>query len=164
MSLFKKALFGAAVLGVVAMAFSLLGHKSVHAERVIPATPGEVWAVLSDPTTHSEWNPVIVPREGTLTEGTTVSHDLADKSGKWTRVQARVKRVVPERELNQVGGWPGILTFDHQWLLEPVEGGTRVVQHEEYRGLGVWFWDPSWYEDAYGRAIDGLGAYLQARR
>ena len=44
----------------------------------------------------------------------------------------------PNRELNQVGSVPLVLTFDHQYLLEPADGGTRIVQHEVYRGLGVW--------------------------
>ncbi|MEM9068988.1 MAG: hypothetical protein AAGE52_10800 [Myxococcota bacterium] len=50
-----------------------------------------------------------------------------------------------------------MLTFDHHWTLSAAGEGTRVVQHEYYRGIGVWFWDPSWYEDAYERAIEGLG-------
>ena len=57
------------------------------------------------------------------------------------------------RELNQVGGIPGILNFDYKWLLEPVDGGTRVVQHEEYHGIGVWFWDESWVEPAYANTF-----------
>ena len=37
-----------------------------------------------------------------------------------------------------------------------LDGGTRVVQHEEYRGLGVWFWDASWVEPAYSKANEAL--------
>ena len=43
-----------------------------------------------------------------------------------------------------------------KWLLEPVDGGTRVIQHEEYRGIGVWFWDASWVEPAYTQANEAL--------
>ena len=53
-----------------------------------------------------------------------------------------------------------MLAFDHTWRLEPVPGGTRVIQHEEYRGIGVWFWDPAWYEVAYR---DGLAALAAPR-
>ena len=48
------------------------------------------------------------------------------------------------------------MTFDPTWSLEPVDGGTRVTQHEEYRGIGVWFWDYSWVESAYARANEAL--------
>ena len=42
-----------------------------------------------------------------------------------------------------------MLTFDHTWRLEAVDGGTRVTQFEEYKGIGVLFWDPAWVEEAY---------------
>ena len=35
------------------------------------------------------------------------------------------------------------------------------LHHEEYRGIGVWFWDPSWFQGAYQRAIEGLKARLE---
>lgn len=62
------------------------------------------------------------------------------------------QQLVPDSELNQVGGIPGVLTFDHTWRLEVVDGGTRVTQSEEYRGIGVLFWDPAWVEEAYEQA------------
>ena len=48
------------------------------------------------------------------------------------------------------------MTFDHTYLLEAVEGGTRVTQHEEYRGIGVLFWDASWVEPAYSKVNEAL--------
>ena len=70
-------------------------------------------------------------------------------------------------ELNQGGGIFGILTFDHRWLLEPVEEGTRVTQHEEYRGIWVWFWDAGWVEPSYRKANEALRdriIYLQKQK
>ena len=81
---------------------------------------------------------------------------MRDESGAETRVTATVIKFDEARELNQFGGMRGILTFDHHWLLEPLEGGTRVTQHQEYRGIGVWFWDPSWFESACARANEAL--------
>ena len=65
--------------------------------------------------------------------------------------------IEPERELRRTGGIPGVLSFDNRVTLSPVDGGTRVVQHESYGGIGVWFWNPSRYEGAYQSAIRGLG-------
>ena len=138
------------------MALAMLGHKSVHAELVIPASPERVWAVLTDAAGYGEWNPVFIDVQGEYREGAKLTYQMRDQSGKTTKVESEVVRFLPDRELNQRGGVWGLLTFDHKWLLEPVDGGTRVIQHEEYRGLGVWFWDPSWFESAYERALVAL--------
>ena len=144
------------LIAVVILALSLLGHKSVHAELVIPAPPEAIWSVLTDAAGYEEWNPVFAGVEGDYREGGKMAYRMRDASGTETDVTATVIKLEPGRELNQFGGMRGILTFDHHWFLEPVEGGTRVTQHEEYRGIGVWFWDPSWFESAYARANEAL--------
>ena len=88
-------------------------------------------------------------------------YDMRTSDGDTTPVAPMVRRLVAEREINQFGGTRGVLTFDHTWRLEPVADGTRVTQHEEYRGIGVWFWDPAWVEEAYG---DGLVALEERLR
>ncbi|MEM6296482.1 MAG: SRPBCC family protein [Myxococcota bacterium] len=144
------------VVGLGVAALALTGHKSVHAELIIPAPPDAVWATITDASSYAAWNPVFVKVEGTYEEGSSMQYAMKDASGQTTDVTSTVVKADPGVELNQFGGIRGVITFDHHWLLEPVEGGTRVTQHEEYRGLGVWFWDPSWYEGAYGRALEGL--------
>ena len=135
---------------------SILGHKSVHAELIIPATPTQIWSVLTDSSGYPEWNPVFVGVEGEHALNSELTYQMKSPSGKTSAVKAKVITFEPERELNQFGGIRGVLTFDHHWYLEPVEGGTKVTQHEDYRGIGVWFWDPSWFETAYGQANEGL--------
>lgn len=147
-----------ALIGVVVVALSLLGHKSVHADLVIPAPPEMIWSVLTDAAGYEDWNPVFTSVEGEYREGAQMAYQMRDASGKQTTVSATVVKLDEPRELNQFGGMRGILTFDHHWFLEPVEGGTRVTQHEEYRGIGVWFWDPSWFESAYAQANEALRA------
>ncbi len=133
-----------------------IGCSSVHTETTIPTEPEIVWSVLTDAAGYKAWNPVLVPIEGELKEGQKVKYQMTQPDGKQSEVTASVKKMVELKELNQSGGIPGILTFDHKWLLEPVVGGTRVTQHEEYRGIGVWFWDESWVEPAYAMANDAL--------
>lgn len=136
---------------VVLVCVACCACKSVHAERFVPAPPAEIWAVLMDGERYGEWNPVLVSVDGALRKGETLTYQMMSPDGSTSEVEARVLKLEPERELNQAGGVPGILTFDHHWILEPVEGGTRVTQHEDYAGVGVLFWDPSWFEAAYGR-------------
>ena len=138
------------------MGFAWLGHKSVHAELVIEAPPEKIWAVLTDAPSYAEWNPVFVEVNGEYGEGKTMTYQMKDPKGAVTEVKAEIIKFAPNEELNQFGGMRGILTFDHHWILEPVEGGTKVIQHEDYRGIGVWFWDPSWFQTAYGEAIVAL--------
>ena len=156
MKIWQKALLGAGILGAVIMTFSIFGCATVHTEIVIPASPNAVWSVLADAEGYKEWNPVLVPLEGQLRQGETLKYQMTDASGKKSEVEAKVIEIIETEKLNQFGGMRGILTFDHTWTLEPVEGGTKVSQHEEYRGIGVWFWDYSWVEPAYSRANEAL--------
>ena len=152
------------LMGASLMLGALLGQRVVHTEIEIPAPPAEVWAVLSDAAGYAEWNPVIVRVEGEYREGASLSNTVRESPDKESVMTSKVIRFAPERELNQFGGVRGILTFDHQWLLEPIDGGTRVVQHEEYRGIGVWFWDAGWVEPAYSRANEALKQRVLALR
>ncbi len=139
-------------LGVVAvMALILLGKKTFHAEATIPAPPSAVWEVLMDTARYPEWNPVFVSVSGPY-----------EQDGEILKMTATVAELVPERKLRQKGGVTGFITFDHQWLLEPVDGGTRVIQHEVDRGLYLWFWDSSWIEPAYGRTNEALKARVMS--
>ena len=142
--------------GVVLVALALAGCKSVDAQLTIPAPPEKIWSVLMEGENYGEWNPVLVEVDGEFEEGATLTYQMMTESGEPTEVEARVIKLDPRQELNQAGGIWGILTFDHHWLLEPVEGGTRVTQHEDYTGIGVLFWDPSWFESAYARGNRAL--------
>ncbi len=133
------------------------GCKSVDAQLTIPASPEKIWSVLMDGESYGEWNPVLVEVvEGEFRQGERIKYQMMTESGEAAEVEARVVKLEPDRELNQTGGYWGILTFDHHWILEPVEGGTRVTQHEDYEGIGVLFFDPSWFESAYDRGNHAL--------
>lgn len=134
----------------------MTGRKSVHAERIIAASPEAVWQVLTDTASYGEWNPIFVRATGRYVEQGTMHYQMKTADGGTTAVEARVQRVVDDREINQFGGMPGVLTFNHTWRLEPTAGGTRVTQQEAYRGIGVWFWSPAWVEEAYGEALVAL--------
>ena len=147
-----------AVLAVLValVALALAGSKSVHAERVIPHSAEAIWAVLTDTGGYEHWNPILVRAEGRLEEGRTMRYRMRTSDGGATPVDSLVRHLVDEREINQFGGMRGVLTFDHRWRLEPAAGGTRVIQQERYRGIGVWFWDPAWVESAYRDALVAL--------
>ncbi len=147
------------VLLGIALLLGLLyfaGHKTVHTEILIPAAPEKIWEVLSDVQGYSSWNPVLVPISGEFKVGEKIQYRMIQPDGKESEVESRVIEVISNEKLNQFGGIRGILTFDHTWLLEPAEGGTKVTQHEEYKGIGVLFWDPGWVEISYTKANESL--------
>jgi hypothetical protein len=156
MKMNKKITWFVGMIGGVLMALSFLGCGTVHTEIVIPASSLAVWSVLTDVAGYDDWNPVLIPIEGDIRQGEKLKYRMIQPDGKESEVKAKVIEITKERTLNQFGGIWGILTFNHKWLLIPVDGGTRVTQHEEYRGIGVLFWDYSWVELAYSKANEAL--------
>ena len=146
----------AAGIALALVGVSFASTKSVHTERIIPAPPEAIWAVLTDTARYPEWNPVLVEAPGSMVVGGSIPYQLREPNGRQYALTATVARVEPGVALEQKGGMPGVLTFHHQYRLEAVDGGTRVTQHEDYRGIGVWAWDHRWVEPAYARVNDAL--------
>ena len=155
-------IWGVPLLLVSLAAVALLTQKTFRVETVVPAPPEAVWAVLMDTNGYPEWNPIFVAVDGSYAEGAKVTQTVRFPDGRDVVMTATIKALVAEREIRQSGGMPGVLTFDHQWLLEPVEGGTRVVQHEVDRGIGLWFWNSDWIEPAYSDVLDALAQRVAA--
>lgn len=149
------------VVAAVLVAAALLPRKSVHAEIVINATPGFVWRAITDTSSYNDWNPIFQNLQGRFVEGQTVHFDMRVANGTFTPMEALVVELESQRKLHQRAGTPGILTADHQWLLETSIGGTRVIQHEEYRGIYVLFWNPEYVEVLYQQGLEALQARLE---
>ncbi|WP_305989300.1 SRPBCC domain-containing protein [Roseibium sp. MMSF_3544] len=148
--------WGIPALTIAAIAGAFLTKKTFHVETMIEAPAEAVWAVLLDTRSYPEWNPVFVEANGDYSEGAKLAYKVRDPNGNLLEMTGTVVTITPSRELRQTGGVPGLLTFDHQWLLEPVDGGTKVIQHEIDRGLGLWFWNSDWIEPSYAKTLDAL--------
>jgi hypothetical protein len=133
-----------------------LGHHEVYTETIIAAEPEEVWAVITDASNYKNWNPVITNAEGTYAKGATIINTVVEDGKKPTTIKSKVVKFDPPYHLNQFGGYRGIITFDHHYILEKVDAGTKVVQKEEYTGFYVNFWDSAWVEPAYQRVNEAL--------
>ncbi len=148
--------WGLPLLIAIIAAAAIFTKKTFHVETVVAASPEAVWAVLIDSARYAEWNPVFVAVDGAYIEGQTVTNTVRFPDGSDVDMAATIKTLSDQKELRQTGGMLGFLTFDHQWLLEPVEGGTRVVQHEIDRGFWLWFWNSDWIEPAYSDVLEAL--------
>ena len=154
----KWFLFVGIPLIVVAVLY-ILGRKSVHAEIVINVSQEKVWSVLMDKSVYRDWNTVLIPVKGDLVVGTKVDYEFhQDENSNYT-ITSKVIAIEENKLLNQGGGMPGILTFNHKYILEKTENGTKVIIHEDYRGIGVPFWNPAPVQKAYER----LGKDLKSR-
>ncbi|MEO0681499.1 MAG: SRPBCC domain-containing protein [Pseudomonadota bacterium] len=158
--IFKWSLAGAAIAALAGGCT----QKTFHVETVIAAEPAEVWEVISEASSYPDWNPVFVEVVGDYALGREVLNRVLEPGGEILEITAEVTVLEPDRELRQKGGVPGVLTFDHRWLLEPVDDGTKVTQHEVDRGIGLWFWNSDWIEPAYANVNRALADRVKLLR
>ena len=144
-----------AILAILLILY-MIGNKSVHNEIIIDASPEEVWAILSDTDNYDSWNPVMKLVKGELREGSKVTYQFTQDEQSVSEITATVQQIIPYKLLNQSGGIPIVLTYNHKYILEPHDNGTKVIIHEDYRGIYVNFWNPQPVEEAYGRLNNAL--------
>lgn len=133
------------VLGLLAV----FSSKRISTEITIPADSEAIWSVLMDVESYRHWNPVLIPLAGNLQEGAIVRYQWQQPSGEVLEIESKVLTLNNKVLLHQKGGTSGLLTFNHRYQLTPLDGKTRVVQSEVYRGIGVWFWDAEQMEPQY---------------
>lgn len=139
----------------------LLGRKSVQTEIWINATPKQVWEQITNLNQYSDWNSVMIPLDGDLHVGRVILYQFNQDQKKSYEVSATVKKVLSEKWLNQCGGVPGFMTFDHHYELIPKNMGVHLIVSETYQGLMVNFWNPEPVKQAYQRMVLDLKRYIE---
>ena len=144
-----------AIAGILAalISLSLFTRRSVRASLTIKAAPEDIWKILTDTESYADWNPLHVAVEGEFEPGATMLIEMRNPDRSLSILSPRVIQVVPNQLINQTGGVRGALAYDHTWQLDPVDGGTRVTQREDYQGIGVLFLDDVWIAAAHRRAL-----------
>ena len=145
------------IILLVLLLLLIMGRKSVKTEISVETSPNEVWSVLTDISKVRDWNNILVPIEGKLEEGNTIKYEFyQDDNAKAAVMNAKVKQLIPSKLINQTGGIPGILTFNHSYILEQTATGTSIQIYEKYRGIMVPFWNPKPVEKAYAKLLLSL--------
>lgn len=152
----SKWMIAALILVAVLLILYVMGQKSVHHEITIHASPEKVWSVLTNTSKYDSWNPVMKLLEGEVKEGQSVTYQFTQDVENVSEIPSKVKEMIPNQLLNQGGGIPFILTFDHKYILEPSDHGSKLIIHEDYRGIGVNFWNPKPVEAAYARLNEAI--------
>ena len=106
----------------------------------INASPAEVWMVLSDLTAWKNWQKFITHEGGTASVGASLDVTLEPPGGRKVRFTPVVTVFAPEREITwRTRMMAGLFDARHSFLVETGQsGGTRFVQHEEFRGGFTW--------------------------
>ncbi|MEM9051331.1 MAG: SRPBCC domain-containing protein [Bacteroidota bacterium] len=158
----RKLMYNAIAIVAVLVILVFTGRKSVHHEITIDATPEKVWQVLTDMEKYPEWNPTMQLVSGEVKEGNKVRYQFTQDPENVSEMDAVVVEVSPNEVLNQKGGMPMILTFDHRYIIEESGNQTKMTIHEDYAGIGVNFWNPKAVEEAYGRLNEALKARVES--
>lgn len=163
--LLKWFMWGGVMLAGVLVVLFIIGNKSVHHEITVEAPPAKVWQVITDTQAYAEWNPVMLSVDKAPTVGAKVTYKYQQEPGKIYDIPATVKAMVEEKLLNQAGGMPGILTYNHRYELVTLNNGasTKLIIHEDYRGIGVPFWNPEAVGASYGRLNEAIKARTEAQ-
>lgn len=153
-----------AIAGILAalISLSLFTHRSVRASLTIAAKPEDIWKILTDPESYGDWNPLHVTVEGEFEPGATMLVEMRNPDRSLSVLTPRVVQVVPNQLIKKTGGVRGALAYDHTWQLDPVEGGTKVTQREDYQGIGVLFLDDVWIAAAHRRALIQLRDLIES--
>ncbi len=148
-------------LALALVVLFVLGRETFHAEITIDATPEEVWSVLIDVSGYADWNPLLVPISGEIVEGAEVVYRMTQPDGTQSNMTSGIGKMIALKELHQHAGIPGILTAHHSYLLEPTQGGTRLIQHEVDNGIAMLFWDSSWVQPTYEKVNQALKLHIE---
>jgi hypothetical protein len=105
----------------------------------IAASPGRVWAVLTDFAAMPAWNPFIRSIEGPLTQGASLSVLIGPPGRRPMRFKPEVLVAAQDRELRWRGSLPvpGLFTGEHFFILDPQGQGTHFRHGEAFSGLLV---------------------------
>jgi hypothetical protein len=102
----------------------------------IAATPENVWAVLADLASYSQWHPVYLSVTGKLAVGSKLTiRTTVPSTGSPMTVKVKVVKVEPDNELRWVSKLLGLTISKRRFLLSPSGDGTLLVQAETYHGL-----------------------------
>ncbi len=142
-------------------------RRSLHKETALDATVDLAWTILAGFPAYAEWNPVIARAEGRADFGQSLALEIRLPGFAPHRLQARLLRVHPPREMLWIArsGFPGLLDIEYRALLEPVIGGGSRLQQELQVGgmLTLFVWRR--IEAAADTALDRLGhAFAQRCR
>ena len=108
--------------------------KIVSVERFVPAAPGLIFELLADPRQHSK-----IDGSGSVKAAKVSAPPRLSLGAKFTMdmkigVPYKMTNTVVEFEENRRIAWQHFGGHIWRYILEPVDGGTKVVEQFDYNG------------------------------
>ena len=138
----------------------------IRTEAVIPASPDEIWAVLSDFSRYGEWNPLNLQAWGQARLGARVPmvfRNLASGGDAVVRQTVRIVAAEPGRELAWAGHVPFLFAGRHGFLLTPHGRETHVLHTEILGGLLARTWTKAKIARDFTPAYEAVNVALALR-
>jgi hypothetical protein len=101
----------------------------------IRATPGKIWALLTDAAGYGRWNNTVESVAGKIAKGERVT--VRPKINSTRTFPVKVGEFDPPRRMVWTGGMPlGLFKGERTFTLKPSSNGdVEFAMHEEYSGL-----------------------------
>jgi hypothetical protein len=114
-------------------------RHELRTEIDIDAPPERVWAHLVDLPAWAAWNPFITSARGMPAVGERLTLRMQPPGRRAVTLRPTVTVVSEAAALEWLGrlGLPGVFDGRHHFDLVAVDGGTRLVQKESFRGVLV---------------------------
>jgi len=108
--------------------------KIVSVERFIPAAPGLIFEILADPRQHSK-----IDGSGSVKAAKVSAPSRLSKGSKFTMdmkilIPYKMTNTVVEFEENRRIAWQHFGGHIWRYILQPVDGGTKVTEQFDYNG------------------------------
>ena len=116
--------------------------KELYTEIEIEASPQQVWQVLTDLKSFSQWNPFIRSAKGKLEVGSQLEVLIQPPGASQMMFRPRVLIVETNREFRWLGSLlvPGIMDGEHIFIIDRIaENKVRFRHSEQFKGLLVPF-------------------------
>jgi len=109
-------------------------NNIVSVERFIPAAPGLIFEILADPRQHSK-----IDGSGSVKAAKVSAPSRLSKGSKFTMdmkilIPYKMTNTVVEFEENRRIAWQHFGGHIWRYILEPVDGGTKVTEQFDYNG------------------------------
>ncbi len=101
--------------------------------RTINAPAEKLWALLTDATGYTSWNPTIVSLEGNIAVGERIS--LVSTVNPKRAFKLNVVEVSPQKMVWSDGMPLGLFKGERTFTVTPTDGGSEFSMREVYTGL-----------------------------
>ena len=106
----------------------------VSVERFIPAAPGLIFEILADPRQHSKIDGSGSVRAAQVSAPPRLSLGAKFAMNMKIGVPYKMTNTVVEFEENRCIAWQHLGGHIWRYILEPVDGGTKVTEQFDYKG------------------------------